>query len=208
MIGLPNSTLLLGHGLVYLPFLLPLGCIVVSNSRGTSGSMTSSSFLLGCDVFRHRSLLLTYVDHPQAFNLLFSILFIILGQLGGCRHLYYLEMNPAQAIKALRINWISQPPMVIALVMGKISASFVIMRIMGRSKWRKAFLIYVAIIGSVVICGIAIAFTFAQCRPVEALWNPRLLASGRATCWPPHIDSDFQLFTGSMCGSFSLCGQS
>ena len=81
------------------------------------------------------------------------------------------------------------------------------MRIMGRSKWRKAFLIYGAILGSLLFCGIAIILTFAQCRPVSALWNPELLALGKARCWPPQRQSDFSIFVGCMYGSFDPCGQ-
>ena len=95
-------------------------------------------------------------------------MFTYLGALGGCRHLYYLEKNPAQAIKAIRINYIAQPFTVIALATGKISIAFLIMRIMGKSVWRRAFLIWVVMIGSTLFCGITILLTFVQCRPVEA----------------------------------------
>ncbi len=88
--------------------------------------------------------------------------------LGGCRHLYYLEMDPAQAIKAIKINWITQPFAIMPLATGKISVAFLIMRFMGNSKWRRAFLIWVSMIGSAMFCGIAIILTCAQCRPVEA----------------------------------------
>lgn len=130
-------------------------------------------------------------------TLTYSILWTVLGQLGGCRHLYYLEMNPAQAIKASRLNWIAQPSTIFALVTGKISVAFLILRIIRRSKWRRAFLIYAAMIGTFLFSTIAIIITFIQCRPVAALWNPNLVVAGKATCWPPRISSSYQLFNGS-----------
>ena len=68
---------------------------------------------------------------------------------------------------------------------------------MGRSKWRKAFLLYGAMIGSVVVCTIAIILTFVQCRPVAALWDPELVDIGKATCWPPQRQTHFSIFAGS-----------
>ena len=128
----------------------------------------------------------------------FTILWTILGKLGGCRHLYYLELNPEQAIKASRVNWITQPVAIYALATGKTSVAFLILRLMGKSKWRRAFLIYGAMLGSFLFCTIAIILTFAQCQPVTALWNTELVATGEAKCWPPRRQSDFSLFAGGM----------
>ena len=80
---------------------------------------------------------------------IFTSLLTYLGALGGCRHLYYLEKNPTHAIKAIRINWINQPFQIISLATGKISVAFLIMRIMGKSTWRRAFLIWAAMIGTI-----------------------------------------------------------
>lgn len=137
-------------------------------------------------------------DLSQALTLAFSVLWTVLGHLGGCRHLYYLERDPLQAIKASRINWITQPVAIYALAFGKISVAFLILRIMGKSKWRRAFLIYGAMIGSFILCTTATILTFVQCRPVAALWDPELVAMGKATCWPTHRQSDFNLLVGSM----------
>ena len=109
-------------------------------------------------------------------------------------------MDPARAIKVSRINWITQPVAIYALATGKISVAFLIIRIMGKSKWRKAFLMYGALMGSFVICTISVILTFAQCQPVTALWDTKLLLTGEASCWPPRRQSDFSLFTGSMFG--------
>ena len=91
-----------------------------------------------------------------------------MSSLGGCRHLYYLEMDPVQAIKAIKINWITQPFTIMPLATGKISVAFLIMRFTGSSKWRRAFLIWLSMIGSTVSSGIVIILICVQCRPVEA----------------------------------------
>lgn len=111
-------------------------------------------------------------------------------------------MNPAQAIKASRVSWITQPVVIYALATGKISVALLIWRIMGRSKWRKAFLLYGAMVASFAVCTIAIVLTFVQCRPVAALWNPDLVTKGKATCWPPRRQTDFSIFAGSMSDVF------
>ena len=91
-----------------------------------------------------------------------------MGSQGGCRHLYYLKMDPVQAIKAIKINWITQPFTIMPLATGKISVAFLIMRFTGNSKWRRAFLVWLSMAGSIVSCGIAIIIICVQCRPVEA----------------------------------------
>ena len=84
------------------------------------------------------------------------------------------------------------------LASGKISVAFLILRIMGKSEWGKAFFISGAMIGSFLFCTIAIVLTFVQCQPVTALWNPQLVVVGKAKCWSPQRQSDFSLFPGSM----------
>ena len=37
------------------------------------------------------------------------------------------------------------------------------------------------------------------------LWNPALVASGEAVCWPPYRQTDFAVFTGSMSKPSPLC---
>ena len=114
-------------------------------------------------------------------------------------------MVPTEAVRVSRLNWIIQPFVIIALATGKISVAFLILRIMGKSRWRRVFLIYFAMGGSFVFCSVAIILTFAQCRPVEALWNPSLVLTGKAKCWPPMRQSNFSVFVGGMI--YSRSGQ-
>ncbi len=126
-----------------------------------------------------------------------TIFWTVLGAKSGCRHLFYL--TPQQAMTASRINWIAQPTAIMSIGFGKVSVAILILRIMGKSSkslWRMTFL-YVAAIGSVLFCALAIILTFAQCKPVQALWDPTLLETGKAKCWKPSTQTDFSLFVGS-----------
>jgi hypothetical protein len=62
--------------------------------------------------------------------------------------------------------------------------------------WRKRIIIF-AIGSATVITVINIVLTFAQCSPVEALWNPGLVAEGKAQCWSPSIQTNFAIFLSS-----------
>ncbi|KAL9015592.1 MAG: hypothetical protein Q9185_007022 [Variospora sp. 1 TL-2023] len=66
------------------------------------------------------------------------------------------------------------------------------MRIMGTSTWRKNFL-YFLIAANFLFCILAVIFTFAQCRPSRALWDP----SVKGKCWNPESQAGFSLFTGT-----------
>lgn len=100
-------------------------------------------------------------------------------------------------MSASRINWIAQPFAIMGLAFGKISVAFLLLRLIGpKSCWRRNFL-YFSMIASFLFCALACIFTFAQCRPVQALWNPSLVASGQAKCWKPESQSSFSLFVGS-----------
>lgn len=81
-----------------------------------------------------------------------------------------------------------------ALATSKASVALLIMRIMGTSTWRKNFL-YFLIAANFLFCTLAIIFTFTQCRPSRALWDP----SVKGKCWNPKSQAGFSLFTGSTC---------
>ena len=107
----------------------------------------------------------------------------------GARHVYYLTYE--QQVETTRLNWISQAFCVTAIGTGKASVAYFLLRILGPSKWRRPFLYFIAF-SSVTVCSIDIILTFAQCTPVQKLWNP--LRSGH--CWKPYIQPHFALFVG------------
>lgn len=116
-----------------------------------------------------------------------------LAEMGGCRHLFYL--NSDEKVRVTRLNWLIQPIAIMTLAFGKISVSFLILRIMAASTWRRWFL-NIIMVGTFIFCILASILTFVQCDPVAALWQPTLLETGKAKCWPPHRQINFSIFLG------------
>ena len=111
------------------------------------------------------------------------------------RHLYYL--TPDERVLAGKWSWISQPFVIMGFATGKISVGLMLLRIMGpNTVWRR-YLVLFAISTAFVISCINVVLTYAQCSPVDALWNPSLIAEGKATCLKPSIQTDFAIFLSS-----------
>ena len=124
----------------------------------------------------------------------FAIAVTFLVNHGGARHLYYLTPDNIEYV--LKVDWISQPFNIMSLMTGKLSVTFLILRILGpASFWRKWFL-YVNIVLNFVFGSLTAIFTFAQCNPPRALWEgPTKLP--HAKCWDPTSQLDFSLFSAS-----------
>ncbi|MCJ1371838.1 hypothetical protein MMC20_003058 [Loxospora ochrophaea] len=106
---------------------------------------------------------------------------------GGFRHVYYLKSNMDLVFYVTKFNWISQPPIIIALATSKISVGFLILRVMGHSKWRKRFL-YFTMVTCFIGNALSAIFTFAQCNPPKALWS-----TIQGKCWDPATQSDYAI---------------
>ena len=120
---------------------------------------------------------------------------------GGARHLYYL--TPAEVEYTTKVNWISQPFNIMSIGTGKISVSFLILRLLGPSAfWQKWFL-YINIVLTFVINSLTSIFTFTQCNPARALWEGPAKVP-HAKCWDPSTQLDFSLFCGSKFGRKSM----
>ena len=100
-------------------------------------------------------------------------------------------------MSSIRLNWMTQPVIITSLAFGKISVALLILRILARSFWRRMFL-YISMIGTFLFCWLGVVVTFAQCRPVQALWDPKLLQTGKAKCWNPKLETNISIFVGSM----------
>ena len=122
--------------------------------------------------------------------MIIAIIWSILAYYDGCRHLYYL--TPGERVRAIRIIWILQPFVITSLGTGKVSVAFLILRLMGKSFWRRR-LLYGVMISCFVVCSAAIIITYVQCRPVAALWNPEV----KANCWDANTQTSVNIFTGS-----------
>ncbi len=101
---------------------------------------------------------------------------------GYARHMFYLK--PPQLSHAGELNAISRSLCVLGIGIGKVSVAFLIKRFAGPSKWRKYLLRFISI--SIVVSGLLTVILFyAQCQPVQALWDKSLLKAGKAKCCDP-----------------------
>jgi hypothetical protein len=113
-------------------------------------------------------------------------------KLGGFRHLFYLTME--QSLKVAKINYILQVLIVFSYITGKAAVGFLVLRVIGRdsSVWRK-WAVYTVIAATAIINGLDCIFTYVQCSPPRALWDPSIPHK----CWDPSVQSRFAIFTAS-----------
>ncbi|ESZ98102.1 hypothetical protein SBOR_1481 [Sclerotinia borealis F-4128] len=113
-------------------------------------------------------------------------------KLGGFRHLYYLL--PAQVMQVAKMNYIIQVNIVFAFITGKAAVGFLVLRIMSgdSTAWRR-WLVYGAMGLTALINSLDCIFTYVQCSPPRALWDPSIAH----TCWDPNVQSRFAMFTAA-----------
>lgn len=99
-------------------------------------------------------------------------------------------------MEALKLNIISRSLCVISIGLGKISIAFLIERIAPPGNWRKWLLRGISL--SIAVTGIlTVALLYAQCHPVRALWDKKMIAMGTAECWDPLPLNRFNLVAAS-----------
>ncbi|KAI0451211.1 hypothetical protein F5B21DRAFT_507499 [Xylaria acuta] len=129
--------------------------------------------------------------------ILFAALTIIVGFIGhngGTRHVFYLSQQ--QALYVTKLNYVAQPFGIVAVGTGKVAVGILVLRLLGAlSRWRKIFL-WVLLALNVIITIFAAVFTFTQCNPPAALWEPSLRDT--AHCWDPSVQSNFSIFSASL----------
>ncbi|MCJ1235414.1 hypothetical protein MMC14_003382 [Varicellaria rhodocarpa] len=145
-------------------------------------------------------------DWIMAFTLLLVLGCYTAGtliiSLGGCRHVYYILADQGfnGLVDVTRLWTILQPLGVMAVAVGITSVAILILRIMGRSIWRRRFL-YFSIVSTLVISITASVLLFAACKPVKGLWDPLVQAS----CWSPNINNDITIFTSCWNVFMDIC---
>jgi hypothetical protein len=89
---------------------------------------------------------------------------------------------------------------ILAALWSKTSFAITVLRI--SAGWTR-LAVWFIIISVNVSLGLAIAFTWAQCTPVEKTWRPGI----PGTCWPKQVVIRYNEFTASMCtmSNFVLC---
>jgi hypothetical protein len=119
-----------------------------------------------------------------------------LCSIGGSKHL--AALSPTEANEVLKFNWITQVWGIFAFGVGKSAVALLILRIIdNRYRWHR-YLLYGIIASSLLVNTFDVIITFAQCNPPKALWNPQLLAEGKAKCWSTVIQHRLNLFVAGM----------
>ena len=121
-----------------------------------------------------------------------SVLQTVAVHHGLGQHIWKLQ--PDRAVTALRYSWIAQAFSVSTVAIGKTSiALFLLLRIVGAAKWlwHKIFL-YTIMISNIVINLVVIVLVFAQCKPVQKLFDPGVPGH----CWNPEITTAYAQFGG------------
>jgi hypothetical protein len=124
-----------------------------------------------------------------------SITLTFYANRGGCQHVWDVEKRGMDNLsRVILLNWAAQIFGIFGVAAGKISiAAFLlaVVREAGRD-WQRLYLWAVPIglaSGVAISCSI---LTFAQCTPMERLWDPRVLG----TCLDPKIMAAGGVFTG------------
>ena len=107
----------------------------------------------------------------QVLVLICTAVFTYDVHLGMGRHVYYLD--PMQAVKAVKVNYIANPFGIMAYSFPNISVAVFIDRILAPDRLRQVSL-YTVAVAQVVIAAISCVLLFKQCTPTASLWNPTI----------------------------------
>lgn len=109
---------------------------------------------------------------------------------GGCRHIFYL--TPSQIIETVKLNFVAQAFGITSPTLGKLSVGFLMQRILGpHTVYRKWFIhIVMAVYG--LWTALTVIFTYTQCTPTSALWNP----TPDMKCWGNRVFPDIAVSHG------------
>lgn len=121
-----------------------------------------------------------------------SCLITYQASIQGFRHLFYLQ--PEQIPEVAKINYILQVLGIFSYVTAKASVGCLILRLLPpKSRVRKS-IIWSVIIFTFIVNSLNCIFTFAQCDPPKALWEPNIPAH----CWNPKVQPNFAIFITCM----------
>ncbi|KAK1833454.1 hypothetical protein QBC39DRAFT_254427 [Podospora conica] len=97
----------------------------------------------------------------------------------------------------LLINNLAGTFSILSALWSKTSFAITILRI--SSGWLK-WLVWFIIITVNLALGLAIAFTWGQCTPIEKIWQPKL----EGECWPKSIQIKYNIFTAIYSGAMDI----
>ena len=82
-----------------------------------------------------------------------------------------------------------------AIVAGKASVAYLLLRILGNTEKIKRLFLYGLIYSILTLGCVDCILTFVQCSPPRALWTASIAPS--AKCWSPEVLTDFATGVGS-----------
>ena len=134
------------------------------------------------------------MTHPSSTKAqIINFIAVILGMISTCYGLgkHLATLSSQDTIEAIRLSEIANLFGILAICIPKVAVALLLVRIMA-PVWRGRWFLY-SMTGGVTIAGIInCIFTFVQCRPVTALWDPMVATT--ATCWNPRVFVDYTYF--------------
>lgn len=98
---------------------------------------------------------------------------------GNGRHAYYL--TPTDLVKVVKLDIFDEFMVILITCLTKVSICLFVLRILTKKNLIR--FIYALIISLFVVNGATLIVLLAQCRPLEALWNPEI----KGHCWRVNI---------------------
>jgi hypothetical protein len=109
-----------------------------------------------------------------------------------------VDLRFDQIINMIKYVWISTTPGILSAITARISICILLVRIFGNKTWLKWFLIVATVLQAASNIAVIIGI-WAQVSPVEAVWNPTIIASRRSD---PRL-VEYLAYVG---GAFFACG--
>jgi hypothetical protein len=133
---------------------------------------------MSCQTRLIRFIVLT---NEQVLQIIFTAFVTVSVHYGLGKHIYDIT-NPEDIIEIVKVNWESTVPGILASITARISIAILLVRLFGVKTWFRWY-IYIITASQTIVEILFIIAIWAQCKPVEAIWNPIV----SHTCWNPII---------------------
>ena len=104
-----------------------------------------------------------------------------------------MDIDPTKISEVIKVNYIMQAVGLSSFSFGKAAVGCLILRLLGpEQKWSR-IAIWVTICMTFLLNLLNTIFTFVQCDPPRALWEPMIPKK----CWDPTVQPHFALFVAA-----------
>ncbi|KAF2874067.1 hypothetical protein BDV95DRAFT_592203 [Massariosphaeria phaeospora] len=166
--------------------------------RGTAWLLMAITIVVVALRFYARAYLVRRVrwdDWTMLIAVIFGIINTVLIQFSvdhGLGRIQRTIPDPADAIQAIRWEYIAQPFGTFAAVFGRVSLALLLLSIVGNKVWRK-WVLWSLVYLQFVIGTVYVVVTFTQCRPLPRLWDKKV----HGNCWNILVQRDVAYFQSS-----------